>query len=58
MRTLEVKENSKEYKLNAKVSTLFVRTRGWHLDEKHLLVDGEYMSGSLFDFGVYMFHNL
>ena len=34
-----------------------VRPRGWHLDEKHVLVDGEPMSGSLFDFGMYFFHN-
>ena len=36
---------------------LFVRPRGWHLDEKHFLVDGERISGSLFDFGLYFFHN-
>ena len=36
---------------------LFVRPRGWHLPEKHVLVDGEPMSGSLFDFGLYFFHN-
>jgi malate synthase len=47
----------KAYKLNDKPAILFVRTRGWHLDEKHMLVDGEPMSGSLFDFGLYFFHN-
>ena len=47
----------KEYKLNSKTATLMVRPRGWHLNEKHVLVDGEAMSGSLFDFGVYFFHN-
>jgi malate synthase len=47
----------KDYKLNAKTATLFVRPRGWHLPESHLLVDGKPMSGSLFDFGLYMFHN-
>jgi len=36
---------------------LLVRPRGWHLVEKHLLVDGQPMSGSLFDFGLYLFHN-
>ena len=36
---------------------LFVRPRGWHLPEKHVLVDGEPMSGSLFDFGLFFFHN-
>ncbi len=47
----------KQYRLNDKVATLFVRPRGWHLPEKHVLVDGESMSGSLFDFGLYFFHN-
>ena len=47
----------KHYKLNDKIATLLVRPRGWHLDEKHLLVDGKPMSGSLFDFGLYFFHN-
>jgi malate synthase len=49
--------NGKEYKLNAEVATLLVRPRGWHLLEKHVTVDGEVMSGSLFDFGLYFFHN-
>jgi malate synthase len=47
----------KEYKLQEKLAVLFVRPRGWHLVEKHLLVDGEPVSGSLFDFGLYFFHN-
>ncbi|MEO8630623.1 MAG: malate synthase A [Betaproteobacteria bacterium] len=47
----------KTYKLNEKIATLMVRPRGWHLTEKHLVVDGTPMSGSLFDFGVYFFHN-
>ncbi|MGI8682664.1 MAG: malate synthase A [Mycobacteriales bacterium] len=47
----------KAYKLNDQVATLVVRPRGWHLDEKHLHVDGEPMSGSLFDFGLYLFHS-
>jgi malate synthase len=47
----------KQYKLNEKVAVLFVRPRGWHLEERHVLVDGEPMSGSLFDFGLYFFHN-
>ena len=38
------------------LATIVVRPRGWHLDEKHVLVDGERMSGSLFDFGLYFFH--
>ena len=51
------KENGKEYKLNEKVATLFVRPRGWHLEEKHVMIDDEPISGSLFDFGLYFFHN-
>jgi malate synthase len=47
----------KEYSLNDKVATLLVRPRGWHLDEKHVEVDGKPVSGSLFDFGLYFFHN-
>jgi len=47
----------RSYKLNEKTAVLFVRPRGWHLDEKHVLVDGKAMSGSLFDFGLYVFHN-
>lgn len=51
-------EKGKEYKLNEKTAVLMVRPRGWHLPEKHVLVDGEVMSGSLFDFGLYFFHNV
>jgi malate synthase len=47
----------KQYKLNERIATLLVRPRGWHLEEKHVLVDGKPMSGSLFDFGLYFFHN-
>jgi malate synthase len=47
----------KQYALNETVAVLFVRPRGWHLEERHVLVDGEPMSGSLFDFGLYLFHN-
>jgi malate synthase len=47
----------KRYRLNQRLATLVVRPRGWHLDEKHALVDGEPMSASLFDFGLYFFHN-
>jgi len=55
--TFEDKSNGKSYKLNEKTAVLFVRPRGWHLEERHVLVDGEPMSGSLFDFGLYAFHN-
>src|SRR5262245_2317119 len=47
----------KKYQLAEKTATLFVRPRGWHLAEKHLLVDGKPVSGSLFDFGLFFFHN-
>ncbi len=47
----------KEYRLNDEVAVLFVRPRGWHLLEKHVLVDGEPVSGGLFDFLLYAFHN-
>jgi malate synthase len=49
--------SGKQYKLNEKTAVLFVRPRGWHLEERHILVDGEPMSGSLFDFGLYFYHN-
>src|SRR5437588_9619771 len=47
----------KEYKLNEQTAVMLVRPRGWHLDEKHMLVDGKSISGALFDFGLYFFHN-
>lgn len=53
-----VNPEGKRYQLNQKHSVLFVRPRGWHLNEKHLLIDGEEISGSLFDFGLYFFHNV
>ncbi|KAI8803167.1 malate synthase [Cladochytrium replicatum] len=50
--------NGKFYKLKEKVATLIVRPRGWHLEEKHFLVDGQPVSGSIFDFALYFFHNV
>ncbi len=50
-------ESKKHYTLNPKTATLLVRPRGWHLPEAHVLIDGEAMSGALFDFGLYFFHN-
>ncbi len=47
----------KHYALNESTATLVVRPRGWHLLEKHILVDGQPVSASLFDFGLYFFHN-
>ena len=49
--------DGKQYKLNDKVATLIVRPRGWHLNEKHVTVDGTQVSASLFDFGLHFFHN-
>jgi malate synthase len=55
--TITHSEGGKSYKLNERIATLIVRPRGWHLEEAHVLVDGAPMSGSLFDFGLYLFHN-
>ena len=52
-----VSPEGKRYELNDRVATLVVRPRGWHLEEKHFLVDGKPISASLFDFGLYFFHN-
>jgi malate synthase len=49
--------NGKFYALKANPAKLMVRPRGWHLNERHVLIDGEEMSGSLFDFGLYVHHN-
>jgi malate synthase len=51
------KLGGKSYSLNAKTATLIARPRGWHLDEAHMLVDGERVAGAIFDFGLYFFHN-
>jgi malate synthase len=50
-------DDGRRYALNAETATLLVRPRGWHLVERHVTVDGEPLSGSLFDFGLYLFHN-
>ena len=52
-----VSPEGKVYRLGPHTATLMVRPRGWHLKEKHVLVDGEPISASLFDFGIYFFHN-
>jgi malate synthase len=49
--------DGRQYHLNDEIATLVVRPRGWHLWERHLLVDGEPVAGGLFDFGLYFFHN-
>lgn len=58
-RQVDFKQGEKEYKLRTdrKLPTLIARARGWHLEEKHFTVDGEPISGSLFDFGIYFYLN-
>ncbi len=56
-RTLTLEQNGKSYNLNSKIATLQVRPRGWHLDEKHVTVDGQRVHGGIFDFALFMFHN-
>lgn len=58
-RNISYKNGNKSYELRTdkKIPTLIVRPRGWHLDEGHFLVDGEVISGGIFDFGLYFYHN-
>ena len=56
-RTISFEANGKKYKLNEKTCTLIVRPRGWHLLEKHILVDGEQAIGGIVDFALFFFHN-
>jgi malate synthase len=56
-RSIALETPEKTYALNDRVATLLVRPRGWHLTERHFLVDGEPMSASLFDFGLYLLRN-
>jgi malate synthase len=55
--TIELATEDKTYRLNEETAVLVIRPRGWHLNERHLLVDGEPVSASLFDFGLAFFHN-
>ncbi len=55
--TISLEDKGKTYKLGEKTAVLIARPRGWHLPEQHMTVDGVPMSGSLFDFGLYFFHN-
>jgi malate synthase len=55
--TLSLTTPEKNYQLNEKTAVLFVRPRGWHLEEKHAWVDERPISASLFDFGLFLFHN-
>ncbi len=56
-RTIKLEQGGKTYQLNDKVATLQVRPRGWHLDEKHITVDGQRTSGGIVDFALFLFHN-
>jgi malate synthase len=56
-RTITLEQGGKSYKLNDKTAVLLVRPRGWHLDERHVSVDGQPMSASMFDAALYLFHN-
>ena len=56
-RTISLETADKAYRLNDEIATLLIRPRGWHLPERHALVDGEPVSASLFDFGVHMARN-
>ncbi len=58
LRTITLEQNGKSYKLNEKVAVLIPRPRGWHLDEKHVTLDGKPVSGAIFDFAMYFFHNV
>ena len=55
-RTISLETPEKSYRLADETATLLVRPRGWHLHEKHVTVDGQPISASLFDFGLYLFH--
>jgi malate synthase len=56
-RTIRLETGGKTYKLNDKIAVLQIRPRGWHLDEKHVTVDGQRVSGGIFDFALAFFHN-
>jgi malate synthase len=56
-RTISLESNGKRYLLDDKIATLVVRPRGWHLDEKHVTLDGKRISGGIFDFALFLFHN-
>src|SRR4051812_3295477 len=56
-RTITLEQGTKRYQLKEKTAVLLPRPRGWHLDEKHMLVDGAAVAGGIFDFALYFFHN-
>jgi len=55
--SIEFEQNDKQYRLNDQVAVLIPRPRGWHLDEKHVWIDGDPVAGAIFDFALYFFHN-
>ena len=56
-RTISFQQGERVYRLNEKTAVLLVRPRGWHLNEKHVRVDGQPVSGGMFDLALYLFHN-
>ena len=56
-RTIGLQHNGRQYRLNETAAVLIPRPRGWHLDEKHVAVDGKPVAGGIFDFALYFFHN-
>src|SRR3954466_14970840 len=56
-RTISFQQGGKHYQLKDKPAVLIPRPRGWHLDEKHVLIDGQPVSGGIFDFAMFFFHN-
>ncbi len=56
-RTISLEQGGKHYRLKDRPAVLIPRPRGWHLDEKHVTVDGEVVSGAIFDFALFLFHN-
>jgi malate synthase len=56
-RTIGFEQGGKHYRLKDRTAVLIVRPRGWHLDEKHVQVDGQPVSGAIFDFALFFFHN-
>ena len=56
-RTIALEQGGKSYQLNKQTAVLIPRPRGWHLDEKHVHVDGQPVSGGIFDFALFFFHN-
>jgi malate synthase len=56
-RTITFEQAGKRYRLNEKTAVLIPRPRGWHLDEKHVKIDGKPVAGGIFDFALFFFHN-